>query len=189
MDNQWYYGRKGQQNGPITDAQLRQLVASGQLLQTDLVWKKGMPQWVKVGQIKGLFPQPLKPVQQPASTPPPLPLSEEQTDFGIEKFAATASIPAASSNSSLLPQFQRTKTSSIEGLFGSLASRTKAAGLLIAKQTERTKLLKITLPGHYHALGSLSEFLCQPSRVRYLLVISGTRSSNKMAKWFNASFQ
>ena len=36
---------------------------------------------------------------------------------------------------------------------------------------------------------SLSEFLCQPSRARYLLVISGTRSSNKMAKWFNASFQ
>jgi len=36
---------------------------------------------------------------------------------------------------------------------------------------------------------SLSEFLCQPSRVRYLLVIPVTRSSNKMAKWFSASFQ
>jgi hypothetical protein len=39
------------------------------------------------------------------------------------------------------------------------------------------------------SLVSLSEFLCQPSRVRYLLVIPVTRSSNKMAKWFSASFQ
>ncbi|NLF08684.1 MAG: hypothetical protein GX594_12010, partial [Pirellulaceae bacterium] len=32
-------------------------------------------------------------------------------------------------------------------------------------------------------------FLCQPIRARYLLVISGRRSSNMIAKWFNASFQ
>ena len=32
-------------------------------------------------------------------------------------------------------------------------------------------------------------FLCQPSRVRYLLVSSGRRPSNIMAKWFSASFQ
>jgi hypothetical protein len=36
---------------------------------------------------------------------------------------------------------------------------------------------------------SLSEFLCQPSGARYLLVSSGKRPSNRMAKWFNASFQ
>jgi integrase len=36
---------------------------------------------------------------------------------------------------------------------------------------------------------ALSRFLCQPSRVRYLLASSGNRPSNMMAKWFNASFQ
>ena len=35
----------------------------------------------------------------------------------------------------------------------------------------------------------LSQILCQSPRVRYLLVSSGIRSSNRMAKWFNASFQ
>lgn len=35
----------------------------------------------------------------------------------------------------------------------------------------------------------LSRFLCQPGRVRYLLVSSGSRLSNMMAKWLSASFQ
>ena len=42
--------------------------------------------------------------------------------------------------------------------------------------------------GQAEKLG-LYGFLCQPSRARYLLVNSGSRSSNMMAKWFNASFQ
>jgi len=67
MADNWYYGRKGQQHGPITEAQLRQLVVSGQLQPTDVVWKKGMAQWVKANQIKGLFPAPSKPVHQAAS--------------------------------------------------------------------------------------------------------------------------
>ena len=36
---------------------------------------------------------------------------------------------------------------------------------------------------------ALSEFLCQPSRVRYLPFNSGTRSPNMMTKWLSASFQ
>ena len=36
---------------------------------------------------------------------------------------------------------------------------------------------------------ALYQFLCQPSLVRYLLVSSGNRPSNMIAKWFNASFQ
>ena len=35
----------------------------------------------------------------------------------------------------------------------------------------------------------LSRFLCQLGRVRYLLVSSGSRFSNMMAKWFSTSFQ
>jgi len=34
-----------------------------------------------------------------------------------------------------------------------LASRTRTAGQLVAKQAERTKLLQVTLPSHYRALG------------------------------------
>jgi len=35
---------------------------------------------------------------------------------------------------------------------------------------------------------SVSEFLYQPSRVRYLPFSSGTRSSNTITKWLSASF-
>jgi hypothetical protein len=54
-----------------------------------------------------------------------------------------------------LPQEQQARdyTTKAKELLGSLASRCKAAGLLIAKQIKRTKLLKVTLPGHYRALG------------------------------------
>lgn len=38
-------------------------------------------------------------------------------------------------------------------LFGSLASRGKAAAQLVAKQTERTKLANVNLPAAHHALG------------------------------------
>jgi hypothetical protein len=41
----------------------------------------------------------------------------------------------------------------------------------------------------YSGAGALYGFLCQPSLVRHLLVSSGNRPSNMMAKWFNASFQ
>ncbi len=54
MADQWHYGRNGQQFGPVTAQQLKQLVVSGQLQQTDLVWKQGMAQWVPAQNIKGL---------------------------------------------------------------------------------------------------------------------------------------
>ena len=54
--SEWYYGRNGQQQGPVTSNQLKQLAQSGQLLPTDLVWKDGMSEWAKASKVKGLFP-------------------------------------------------------------------------------------------------------------------------------------
>jgi hypothetical protein len=52
-----------------------------------------------------------------------------------------------------LPEEQHVKATNARNLLISFASRSKAAGLLIAKQIRRTNLLKVTLPGHYRALG------------------------------------
>lgn len=155
MADQWYYGRKGQQLGPITEAQLRQLAASGQLLQTDSVWKKGMAQWVKADQIKGLFPPAPQAPESTPDAPPPLPPgsdsppasppNEQESGLDVESLTAAPSTSSAGSSASLQKKGK--------ALLGSLASRGKAAGLLIAKQTERTKLLNVTLPHHYHCLG------------------------------------
>jgi len=41
----WYFTRDGKRYGPFTTARLKQLVGSGELLPTDLVWKEGMEGW------------------------------------------------------------------------------------------------------------------------------------------------
>jgi len=63
MANQWYYIQQKQRIGPVTDQQLKQLATSGQLRPTDLVWKKGLENWVAAQKVKGLFPEPDVPLQ------------------------------------------------------------------------------------------------------------------------------
>jgi hypothetical protein len=45
MADQWYYGKDGQQQGPVDEATIKSLLASGQLAPSDLVWKEGMANW------------------------------------------------------------------------------------------------------------------------------------------------
>jgi membrane protease subunit (stomatin/prohibitin family) len=56
----------GQQQGPFTMNQIRELIAQGKCSRDSLVWKEGLTDWVKAGDtadIKGLF----------GAAPPPLP--------------------------------------------------------------------------------------------------------------------
>ncbi len=66
MADQWYYSKQGQRVGPVSEAQLQQLVASGQLQPTDLVWKQGMTNWTSASNA-GLFPC----AAESAGPPPP----------------------------------------------------------------------------------------------------------------------
>ena len=70
MTDQWYYAHQGQRAGPVSPEQLRQAAATGQLLKTDQVWKKGMAGWASAEKVKGLFPSV---VQIDPDEPPPLP--------------------------------------------------------------------------------------------------------------------
>lgn len=54
MSAEWYVSQNGQQTGPFTPAQLKQMAATGNLTPTDLVTKAGSKQWTPAQQIKGL---------------------------------------------------------------------------------------------------------------------------------------
>lgn len=42
----WYYADQGQQAGPVTEEQFRELVHSGKIQPDTLVWREGMTDWV-----------------------------------------------------------------------------------------------------------------------------------------------
>src|SRR5688572_2231116 len=55
MAEMWYYTSEGKQMEPVTAPELKQLAASGLLKPTDMVWKEGMPKWVRASSAQGLF--------------------------------------------------------------------------------------------------------------------------------------
>jgi uncharacterized membrane protein len=62
----WYLSRDGQQYGPVTDQQVRELLGRGQLLPTDYVWREGFGEWTMAQTVPGLFL---------AAVPPPNPVT------------------------------------------------------------------------------------------------------------------
>lgn len=61
----WYYAKSGQQNGPITRAELESRVTRGELAPDDLVWSEGMAGWQSARDMEGLqWPSP-PPLMQP----------------------------------------------------------------------------------------------------------------------------
>ena len=69
MAAEWYYAKNKQKVGPVTEAQLQELVRTGQLSLADMVWKQGMTKWQSAGTVDGLLPK--SPPSEPE--PPPLP--------------------------------------------------------------------------------------------------------------------
>lgn len=72
MAEEWYVGSNGQQSGPFTPQQLRQMAAFSQLSKTDLIWKEGLANWVPCSAVKGLFPAAadFSPTSSPRPAPP-----------------------------------------------------------------------------------------------------------------------
>jgi hypothetical protein len=76
MADQWYYAHQGQQSGPVSTEQIKQLAASGQLQPSDMVWKQGMAAWSPANTVEGLFAG--APGALPPGTPPVPPASRTQ---------------------------------------------------------------------------------------------------------------
>jgi hypothetical protein len=66
--SEWFYARGGQQGGPVTFDQLKELARNGGLGATDLVWTSTMKDWQSAHQVEGLFNTATQ-VQAPAPDP------------------------------------------------------------------------------------------------------------------------
>lgn len=74
---QWYYSNNATQLGPVPDAELRAKLASGEVGDSDLVWREGMKDWLPVSSVPELRVVPQgggNPYQSPGF-PAPLPTS------------------------------------------------------------------------------------------------------------------
>ena len=63
----WYYAAQGQQQGPVSESDLRDLIARGVVTGETLIWSDGMAGWEKAGRIPGLISDIASP---PAGMPP-----------------------------------------------------------------------------------------------------------------------
>jgi hypothetical protein len=90
MAAQWHYGQGEEQHGPVPLEELKQLVASGQVQPTDMVWNADMPEWLPAGEVEELFPKRKTASEQvaaePAREPSPSGASRQPAD-------AVATIP------------------------------------------------------------------------------------------------
>jgi len=72
-DRLWYAALAGKQAGPFGEAQVRDMIARGEITADTLVWSAPMPQWVKAGEVPDLIPATHQPPPMPAAAPPPPP--------------------------------------------------------------------------------------------------------------------
>lgn len=54
MSATWFYLQEGQQKGPATEAEVRRLIASGDIASTTPVWREGMPAWTPLCEVHEL---------------------------------------------------------------------------------------------------------------------------------------
>jgi hypothetical protein len=81
----WFFASEGKQQGPVQEAQLRELIVNGTVRHETLVWSDGMAGWQAAGEVPGLIsvaggPPPMS---RPGSVPPGGPLSTEFGTFGL----------------------------------------------------------------------------------------------------------
>jgi len=54
----WYFSRDGQEREPTTFSKLKRLVDLGRMSRSAKVWREGMPHWMMIGELPGLFGEP-----------------------------------------------------------------------------------------------------------------------------------
>lgn len=67
-NGEWFYAQNNQQQGPVALAGLQDLLRTGQLQPTDLVWRAGMPNWVPAAEVPEVTATPHAPAA-PAAAP------------------------------------------------------------------------------------------------------------------------
>jgi hypothetical protein len=84
MADEWYYTNQGQQAGPVSSAELKQLAETQRLQPTDLVWREGLPNWIPARSAKGLFPETPAAATTTAPAPTPVAPVDEPQDLDAD---------------------------------------------------------------------------------------------------------
>ncbi|MDC0136789.1 DUF805 domain-containing protein [Sulfitobacter sp.] len=66
MSKDWYYAVEGTSNGPVSEAELQELVAVGTIRSDTLVWQEGMEDWLPYARTQGTQGSAPLPPQTPA---------------------------------------------------------------------------------------------------------------------------
>lgn len=95
----WFYAQGGQQMGPISAVELKQLVDAGKVRPDDLVWQEGMKQWAAAKTVKGLFPKgapaaAAPPIATPPMATPPTAQQPAAAPSGVAPIPLTAAAAA-----------------------------------------------------------------------------------------------
>lgn len=69
-DSQFYLHRDGEQYGPYSEDQMNAMALSGQLLENDLAWSEGMPQWQAAAQLFDVSPKEVESAMWEVAHPP-----------------------------------------------------------------------------------------------------------------------
>jgi hypothetical protein len=153
MAVEWHYLKGDEEFGPVSTSELKALASSGELSPADMLWKDGMDEWKPASGLKGLFP-PVSSTPEPQMSPPPLPTA--MPALGRVKSASPETTSARGKtlkSSSKVAQAIVPTVESEVSLKQSLIANAKDAALFAKKQAERTRLISLTLPSLYQALG------------------------------------
>ncbi|HEX4056348.1 MAG TPA: DUF4339 domain-containing protein [Tepidisphaeraceae bacterium] len=61
-ETRWFFARSGQQSGPVTISELKEMIGRGEVGPGDLVWHEGMGAWTPAGKTLELAANPAAPV-------------------------------------------------------------------------------------------------------------------------------
>lgn len=72
MAGEWYYTQDQEQQGPVPEDQLKELIASGQVNTSESVWQDGMAEWQTISSMPELASAAPAPDTPAPDTPPPI---------------------------------------------------------------------------------------------------------------------
>lgn len=114
MRDDWYYIRESKPCGPLSLSELKELVDSGKVTASDLVWWGEITEWVKASLIESLFPR------IDTSSLPSLPFIELMEDGSVDADQELpAELRAKAEHNSLQATFKLHKCQAYSNTFGS----------------------------------------------------------------------
>jgi hypothetical protein len=95
---QYFVAQNGQPVGPLSIAQVGQLIKGGQLKPSDLVWKAGDPNWRAADTFAELK-------DALGTVPPPVPAEEQFKTFLVGTWTATWNVPATGATNTVTVRY------------------------------------------------------------------------------------